>query len=245
MNTNPFVSNFGGTPGISQPKSCQKVWFPWVSKNIPNFLVPTPSTRRYDPDQKVWVWISSLMVPCDVNRAPNRNCSEHSSEPPIWGQQKGVTLICSDLFRFPRFLPICFRFALLVFRSTPICSALLRFVPICFQNKSEHIRETPGCRPLLQIPEFCWDECFWGGGWILSGGFACSGRHLDGPNRQAPIASVQRTRSTLTSYPAGRLGTNTTPTNANRAIRIAAQRTQGLRGPNSVFLGGDMTANER
>ena len=28
------------------------------------------------------------------------------------------------------------------------------------------------------------------------------------------------------------------PTNANRAIRIAAQRTQGLRGPNSVFLGG-------
>ena len=38
---------------------------------------------------------------------------------------------------------------------------------------------------------------------------------------------------------------NTTPTNANRAIRIATQRTQGLRGPISVFLGGDMTANER
>ena len=30
-----------------------------------------------------------------------------SSEPPIWGRQKGVTPICSDLFRFPRFLPIC------------------------------------------------------------------------------------------------------------------------------------------
>ena len=35
--------------------------------------------------------------------------------------------------------------------------------------------------------------------------------------------------------------------NANRAIRIAVRLTQGLRGPNSnsVFLGGDMTANER
>ena len=41
-------------------------------------------------------------------------------------------------------------------------------------------------------------------------------------------------------------GKNTTPTmNANRAIRIAVQRTQGLRGANSVFLEGDMTANER
>ena len=28
-----------------------------------------------------------------------------------------------------------------------------------------------------------------------------------------------------------------TPTSANRAIRIAAQRTQGLQGPISVFLG--------
>ena len=68
---------------------------------------------------------------------------------------------------------------------------------------------------------------------------------LDGQNRQSPIASVQRTRSTLASQSAGPRGTNTTPTNANRAIRIAVQRTQGLQGPNSVFLGGDMTANER
>ena len=68
---------------------------------------------------------------------------------------------------------------------------------------------------------------------------------LDGPNRQSPIASVQRTQSTLAGHSAGPRGTNTTPTNTNRAIRIAAQRTQGLRGPNSVFLGGDMTANER
>ena len=46
-----------------------------------------------------------------------------------------------------------------------------------------------------------------------------------------PIAkslSVQRTRATLASHSAGPPGTNTTPTKANRAIRIAAQRTQGL-----------------
>ena len=69
---------------------------------------------------------------------------------------------------------------------------------------------------------------------------------LDGPNRQSPIASVQRTRSTLAGHSADPRETNTTPTNANRAIRIAIQRTQGLRGPHSVFWGGgDMTANER
>ena len=62
---------------------------------------------------------------------------------------------------------------------------------------------------------------------------------LDGRNCQSPIASVQGTRSTLAGHSAGPRGTNTTPTNANRAIRIAAQRTQGLRGPNSVVLGGD------
>ena len=32
---------------------------------------------------------------------------------------------------------------------------------------------------------------------------------------------------------------------ANREIRIATQRMHGLRGPSSVFLGGDMVANER
>ena len=62
---------------------------------------------------------------------------------------------------------------------------------------------------------------------------------------KSPIASVQCTRSTLAGHSAGPRGTDTTPTNANRAIRIAAQRTQGLRGPISVFLAGDMTANAR
>ena len=64
----------------------------------------------------------------------------------------------------------------------------------------------------------------------------CLHLNLDGPNRQSPIASVQRTRSTLAGHSAGLRGTNTTPTNANRAIRIAMQRTQGLRRPNSVFF---------
>ena len=51
---------------------------------------------------------------------------------------------------------------------------------------------------------------------------------LDGQNRQSPIASVQRTRSTLASHSAVPCGTNVKRMNANRAIRIAAQRTQGL-----------------
>ena len=63
-----------------------------------------------------------------------------------------------DLFRFVPFSSDLFRFALLVFGNTPICSDLFRFAPICsicFQNKSEYIRETPFCRPLLQVPDMC------------------------------------------------------------------------------------------
>ena len=51
---------------------------------------------------------------------------------------------------------------------------------------------------------------------------------LDGQNRQSPIASVQRTQSTLASHSAIPRGTNVERVNANRAIRIAAQQTQGL-----------------
>ena len=71
------------------------------------------------------------------------------------------------------------------------------------------------------------------------------GGNLRWAKSPSPIASVQRMWSTLAGHSAGAGGTNTTPTNANHVIRIAAQRTQGLRGPNSVFLGGDMTANAR
>ena len=64
-----------------------------------------------------------------------------------------------------------------------------------------------------------------------------SHQSLDEPNRQSPIASVQRTRLTLLGHSAGPRGMNTTATNANRAIRMALQRTQGLRGPKSFFSG--------
>ena len=60
---------------------------------------------------------------------------------------------------------------------------------------------------------------------------------LEGQNRQSPIASVQRTRSTLASHSTVPRGTNVKRMNANRAIRIAAQRTQGLSGLISVFRG--------
>ena len=52
-----------------------------------------------------------------------------------------------------------------------------------------------------------------------------------------PIASVQRTRPTLASHSAVPRGTNVKRMNANRASRIAAQRTQGLWGLISVFRG--------
>ena len=55
------------------------------------------------------------------------------------------------------------------------------------------------------------------------------GEALHGQNRQSPIASVQRTRSTLASHSAAPCGTNVKRVNAiGRAIRIATQRTQGL-----------------
>ena len=88
----------------------------------------------------------------------------------------------------------------------------------------------------VRPPEFC--------GW--SGGATVIELHvrpsncifptpLDGQNRQSPIASVQPTRSTLANHSAVPCGTNIKRMNANRAIWIAAQRTQGLWGLISVF----------
>ena len=53
--------------------------------------------------------------------------------------------------------------------------------------------------------------------------------------RQSPIASVQRTLSTLASHSAIPRGTNVKWVNANRSMRIATQRKQGLWGLVSVF----------
>ena len=44
---------------------------------------------------------------------------------------------------------------------------------------------------------------------------------LDWQNRQSPVASVQRTRSTLAGHSAVPRGMNVTRMNANRAMRIA------------------------
>ena len=56
-------------------------------------------------------------------------CEKPFSEPSIWGRREGGHL---DLFRFVPISPFSsdlFRFALLVFGNTPICSDLLRFLP--------------------------------------------------------------------------------------------------------------------
>ena len=62
-----FFSNFSGTPGISR----QKVWFPWVSKDIPNFLAPTPSRGSPPPHPKIsgpkCLGLGSFFLP-DQNR---------------------------------------------------------------------------------------------------------------------------------------------------------------------------------
>ena len=84
--------------------------------------------------------------PTSFKKGPN------SSEPPIWGRQKGT---CSDLFRFP--LPICSALRSLfpgIPRFVPICSDLLRFLPICSDLFSEQIRTDQLGKPLSADP-FC------------------------------------------------------------------------------------------
>ena len=67
----------------------------------------------------------------------------------------------------PQFVPISpfssdlFRFALLVFGNTPICSDLLCFLPICSNLFSEQIRTNQG-NPFLPTPfanPRCWGLC--------------------------------------------------------------------------------------
>ena len=77
----------------------------------------------------------------------------------VLNQRKAPTLgsaerLHADLFRFPRFLPICSDLrSILVFGNTPICSDLFRFAPIASDLFSEQIRETPFCQPLLQVSD--------------------------------------------------------------------------------------------
>ena len=60
-------------------------------------------------------------------------------------------------------------------------------------------------------------------------------------NRQSLVFSERGQLSQ--AIPQFHVVTNTTPMNANRAIRIAGQRTQGLWGPHPMCLGGDMSTN--
>ena len=56
LNPNSFFSNFSGASGISRQNpgiSRQKSLIPWVSRDIPNFLAPTPSRGRPPPHQKI------------------------------------------------------------------------------------------------------------------------------------------------------------------------------------------------
>ena len=77
-----FSSNYPGkNPGISRPK----VWFPWVSRDIPNFSVPTPS-RGPPPHRKIsgpeslvlWsfflAWLSWTDPRTNSRRALNGTC---------------------------------------------------------------------------------------------------------------------------------------------------------------------------
>ena len=55
-NPNIFFSNFSGASRISRQNpgiSRQKSLIPWVSRDIPNFLAPTPSRGRPPPHQKI------------------------------------------------------------------------------------------------------------------------------------------------------------------------------------------------
>ena len=71
-----------------------------------------------------------------------KTANSSDSEPPIWGRQKGVTPICSDLFRF---LPIC---APGVRESIPVCSDLFRFAPFSSDLFSENpFLPTPSANP--------------------------------------------------------------------------------------------------
>ena len=79
------------------------------------------------------------------------------SEPPSWGRQKGVTPICPNLFRFPRFLPICSDLRSLfseIPRFVPIFSVFFRFAPFSSDLSdlfSEQIRTNQG-NPFLPTP---------------------------------------------------------------------------------------------
>ena len=92
--------------------------------------------------------------PADSRRLSIR-FDRFSSEPLVWGRQKGVTPISSDFPVFFRFVPICapcFREYPDLFRFAPFSDDWFRFVFRTNQNKSG---KPLSADPFLQIPDFC------------------------------------------------------------------------------------------
>ena len=88
LNTNFFFSNFSGTAGISQQNpgiSRQKSFISLVSRDIPNFLAPTPSRGRPLPKPKISglksLGLGSFFVPEWLGRGdrPSKPQRERSS----------------------------------------------------------------------------------------------------------------------------------------------------------------------
>ena len=91
MNTNFIFSNFSGAPAISQFKSQQKVWFPWISRDTPNFLAPIPSRGRPPPHSKTSRPKSSGLGSFFVPEMPvRRSCCMHF---PLCGRYFGCSWV--------------------------------------------------------------------------------------------------------------------------------------------------------
>ena len=69
----------GKNPGISR----QKVWFPWVSKDIPNFLAPTPLHGRPPPYLKIsgpkCLRLGPFFFP-ETNKGGSGECTQGGSQ---------------------------------------------------------------------------------------------------------------------------------------------------------------------
>ena len=142
--------NIGVRPNKGAMDALQRNHF--RTEGCHNVGPPPPHPCRSDSGATVAVW-TCIEQSC-VQRSAG--CSgyrqELSSAVDVARIRAPDSGSAEDFFRFAPVSPFSsdlFRFAVLVFGNTPICSDLLRL----FQNKSEQIRETLFCRPLLQFPD--------------------------------------------------------------------------------------------
>ena len=115
MNPNIFFSNFSGASGISRQNpgiSRQKSLIPWVSRDIPNFLAPTPSRGRPPPHQKISglksLGLGSFFVPDnrEMLHTFRAGCFLKPTVPAF--PSKSATFLCNKLVR-SRLLSCCRR----------------------------------------------------------------------------------------------------------------------------------------